>query len=87
MEAKLKVSSKRPVIRKYFLRWHDVLNLAGINKLICKGDAIIYYCKVDKLYPLIRTAHSGVANLSREVIRIFTHMCEYFEKGRLCLLK
>jgi hypothetical protein len=39
-----------------------VLEVAGIEKLIRKGDGIIYYCTVDELYPLIKTVHSGVGH-------------------------
>jgi len=79
------------------LRKYDVLEVVGIEKLIRKGDGIIYYCTVDELYPLIKTVHSGVghgglhktfkelkrqfANVSREIIRIFIQMCEQ------CVLK
>jgi hypothetical protein len=79
------------------LRKYDVLEVAGIEKLIRKGDGIIYYCTVDELYLLIKTVHSGVghgglhktykelkrqfANVSREIIRIFIQMCEQ------CVLK
>ena len=39
-----------------------MLEVAGIEKLIRKGDRIIYYCTVDELYPLIKTVHSGVGH-------------------------
>ena len=89
-EAKLN-TTKTP-FQRYLLRKYDLLEVAGIEKLIRKGDGIIYYCTVDELYPLIKTAHSGVghgglhktykelkrqfANVSREIIRIFIQMCE-----------
>ena len=39
-----------------------MLEVAEIENLIRKGDGIIYYCTVDELYPLIKTAHSGVGH-------------------------
>ncbi|CAG2256746.1 unnamed protein product [Mytilus edulis] len=89
---KAKLSSKKTALQRYFLRQYDILSVAGIEKLIRKGDIFFYYCTVDELYPLIRTAHSGIghggihktykelikqfANISREIIRIFIQMCE-----------
>ncbi|CAG2209913.1 KRAB-A domain-containing protein 2 [Mytilus edulis] len=55
-----KLSSKKTALQRYFLRQYDILSVAGIEKLIRKGDEIFYYCTVDELYPLIRTAHSGM---------------------------
>ncbi|CAG2253458.1 unnamed protein product [Mytilus edulis] len=57
-----KLSSKKTALQRYFLRQYDVLSVAGIEKLIRKGGEIFYYCTVDELYPLIRTAHSGVGH-------------------------
>ena len=71
-----------------------MLEVAGIEKLIRKGDGIIYYCTVDELYPLIKSPFWSwswrftqkelkrqFANVSREIIRIFIQMCEQ------CVLK
>ena len=76
---------------------YDVLEIAGIEKLVRKGTEVIYYCTTEELYRFIKTAHSGiehggihktykelkkqVANISREVIKVFIQLCEQ------CILK
>lgn len=38
-----------------------MITVAGIEKLICKGDdGILYYVTIDKMYQIIKTAHIGV---------------------------
>jgi DNA-binding transcriptional ArsR family regulator len=41
---------------------YDVLEIAGIEKLVRKGTDVIYYCTTEELYRLIKTAHSGIGH-------------------------
>lgn len=89
--------TKKTQLQRYLTKKYDVLEIAGIEKLVRKGTDVIYYCTTEELYRLIKTAHSGIghggihktykelkkqfANISREVIKLFIQLCEQ------CILK
>ena len=89
--------TKKTQLQRYLTKKYDVLEIAGIEKLVRKGKDVIYYCTTEELYRLIKTAHSGIghggipktykelkkqfANISREVIKLFIQLCEH------CILK
>ena len=89
--------TKKTQHQSYLTNKYDVLEIAGIEKLVRKGTDVMYYCTTEELYRLIKTAHSGIghggihitykelkkqfANISREVIKLFIQLCEQ------CILK
>jgi hypothetical protein len=89
--------TKKKQLQRYLTKKYDVLEIAGIEKLVRKGTDIIYYYTTEELYRLMKTAHSGIghggihktykelkkqfANISREVIKLFIQLCEQ------CILK
>jgi hypothetical protein len=51
-----------PALQRYLTKKYDVLEIAGIEKLVRKGTGVIYYCTIEELYRLIKTAHSGIGH-------------------------
>jgi hypothetical protein len=50
--------TKKTQLQRYLTKKYDVLEIAGIEKLVRKGTGVIYYCTIEELYRLIKTAHS-----------------------------
>jgi hypothetical protein len=89
--------TKKTQLQRYLTKKYDVLEIAGIEKLVHRGTDVIYYCTTEELYRLIKTGNSGIghggihktynklkkqfANISREVIKLFIQLCEQ------CILK
>jgi hypothetical protein len=60
--------TKKTQLQRYLTKKYDVLELAGIEKLVRKGTDVIYYCTTEELYRLIKTAHSARLLKYEEVI-------------------
>jgi hypothetical protein len=54
--------TKKTQLQRYLTKKYDVLEIAGIEKLVRKGTGVIYYCTIEELYRLIKTAHSGIGH-------------------------
>ena len=57
-----KSATKKTQLQRYLTKKYDVLEIAGIEKLVRKGTDVIYYCTTEELYRLIKTAHSGIGH-------------------------